>query len=59
MRDSVEKTIKELRNSCSYTMLNYRVFQKLKPLGYGKFNLRLNKTLCFCFTYVTSFDFRA
>ena len=44
---------------CLDTMLNYQVSQKLKPLGDGKFNQRLNKTLCLCFTYVTSFGFRA
>jgi len=34
----VEETKIELRTSYSDTMLNYRLFQKFKLLGYGKFN---------------------
>jgi len=38
MGGRVEKTGIELRTSCSDTMLNYQLSQKLKLLGYGKFN---------------------
>ena len=34
----VEEAKIELRISCSDTMLNYRFSQKLKLLGYDKFN---------------------
>ena len=32
----------ELRITCSDTMRNYRLFQKLKLLGYGEFNHLIN-----------------
>jgi len=38
MGGKVEKIEIELRISCSNTMLNYQFFQKLKQLGYDKFN---------------------
>ena len=38
MRDRVKEIWIEFMTSCSDTMLNYRLSQKLKLLGYGKFN---------------------
>ena len=34
----MEETMIELKISCFDTMLNYRLSQKFKLLGYGKFN---------------------
>ena len=38
MRGRVEETMIEPKISCSDIMLNYRLSQKFKLLGYGKFN---------------------
>ena len=42
MRGKVEKTMIKLMISCSNTMLNYQLSQKLKLLGYDKFNYLTN-----------------